>query len=947
MVVAPDLPMTMRVYAQNGDYICEFPYFTNLQVQDTINAVGAFTFDWNLNSPGASSLISDSALQMAVCMDTGNGSGFVECWRGWYEQDTYDPSNNESAIVQASGRSMVAILDQAVVFPQGGLGNTTTSWSFTGASAGTIMNTLLVAAQSRGCFPDLAWSFTDGQDSSGNAWAQGYTNAFSAGTSYLDLLTGLAAGGLCDFNMTGMTLNIYNPMTTLAQDFSSTVVLRRSRDIVTISAQRDRTQIGTAMLAIGDNGVNVEVDSSTLGTLGRYEVYLAQSGVTDTATLMYFADQALAAIDDQQLSYTPTDTFQLGYGSPVPWRDFSPGDYISIDYAGTPVKFRATTWTVQAQPGGPTMFQPTLNDVFYSREVLIQNQISSLNGGTVTGIGGVAINSGSPVSGPNPTVPDIPAFDLANCFTASYFSPATGTTLAQLELQWDTPGNTNGTPIIDGSNYLVQYRLSATPIYPLLWSQVQGKAWSLIQGNPWSNILDTPQNQQWTTVQVNFDDNNVIIGGLICGETYDFQIACTDVSGNTGAFSSIQNFLTATDSVAPGQPDAPEVFSSMVAVQVLHDLQLDAGGPLPQDLDHLEVHYSYDPAFVPQPGIGSVTYLGKMIATAGMINAGIVAMGNFNVTSTDGIYIKVIAVDTSGNSSAPSPGSGVTATLIDNEHISSLSVTKLTAGTISADIILGAVIATAFSGQRVQMDSSGLSAYDVNGNEIFSLSDASPVIVLGANGISGNSIKIDTSQTYPTITWEVTGSATPAFINALNEGAGITGLGINMGQYLSGIDGETASQRIYLQGVGGMFLECIDANQLTHGSSLILSDLYSNLTFDNHGNQINGGIYFDINGGLTDTAVTIEGYVSTFSIDPGSWIVQTVNNYTAGSGTFSVSYGVTMLSTTVPMVQYACGNTSVVPALSVNAYSTTGYSLTLSAATPAAFTVFTSSFRHN
>lgn len=943
----PELPMTMKVYSQSGTYLCEFPFFTNLQVQDTINDVGSFTFNWNLNSPGASNLISDSALQMAVCMDFKNGNGFTEVWRGWYEQDTYDPSNNESAIVQASGRSMVAVLAQAIVYPQAGIGSTTTSWSFTGASVGTIMNTLIAAAQARGCFPGLTTSFTNGADSSGNAWVAGYTNTFSAGTSYLDLLTGLAQGGVCDFNMTGMVLNIYNPFTTLAQDLSSTVVLRRSRDVVAIQAQRDRSQLGTAMLAVGDNGLNAEITASTLGTLGRYEVYLAETGITDSATLTYIADQQIATMDDQKLSYTPTDVFQRQRGSNIPWKDFAPGDYIGLDYNGTVVKFRATTWAIQASPGGPTMWQPTLNDVFYTREVLMQNAISGLTGGTVTGPGGVAVTGGgTPVPGPNSTVPGVPAFITASCYTAAYFSPATGTTLAQLELQWTTPQNTNGTTMIDGSDYILQYRLSATPIYPIAWSLLQGQPWSAIQGNPWSNPRDTPQNQQWTTIQVNIDNNNVIIGGLICGETYEFQIACTDVSGNTGSFSAVTPFLTATDNVAPGQPDTPSVAASMVAVQVEHDLLLFAGGPLPNDLDHLEVHYSYDPAFVPQPGIGSATYLGKMIANAGMINAGISAMGNYNVTSTSGIYIKVIAVDTSGNSSQASPGAGVTAVLIDDLHISSLNVSKILAGTVTATWVMAGTITTSLSGQRCVMDMSGFHAYDSAGNLVFDVNDSSPVIILGTNGPSGNSVKIDTSQAFPTIYLNVTGSTNPSYINAVNSSTGAHGLNLSSGTYTSNIDGSTVTQYAFLSGSGGITLESDDTSQAPHGSSITFADQFASLFFYNHGSAINGGIFFDTNAGYTDTAVTIEGYTTSFSTDPGGFVTYTVNNFTAGGGTFSISYGVTMLTAPAPITQYSCGNVTVTPALNISALSATGYSVTLSAAAPSNFSIFTSSFRH-
>lgn len=719
MATTADLPMTIRIYSASGTFICEFPQFVNLQVLDCINDVPAFTLDWALNAPNALNLISDSDLQVAVCMDFRDGNGYTETCRFLYEQDTYDPSMNESAIVQANGRGTIALLDQAIVYPQGGVGNTTTFWAFVSASPGKIMHDLITAAQTRGCFPGLSMSFTTGQDSSGNAWTEAFTYSYNAGTSLLTVATGLMQAGLCDGNMTGTTLNLYNPGTTLATDRSTTVFVRRGREVVQMPTQRDRTQIGTVMLAIGDNGVNVERTASTYGSLGRREKYLAQQGVTDTGTLDFWADQALGAIDDQQIAYTPGYIADTARGTPVPWKDYHPGDYLGLDVSGTALKYRARQWVVQCTAGGPTSVQPTLNDVFYDRNVLVQGQIGALSGGSVTGGPAPTITN---LPGPNATVPNPPAFVPANIYTGAYYSPATGTTLAQLELNWTTPTNTDGTPVNDGMQYIVQYKISTTPIYPLAWTQLQGKSWSSINGNPWTNPLATPQNTQWTTVSVPFDNNNLIVSELICGETYQFQIATTDVSGNTSLFSSVSSFVTARDNVAPSQPDAPTVFASMVAVQVMSDLGRASGGTynLEQDLDHLEVHYSYDPAFTAVPGVGSPTYLGKLIANAGMMQAGIAAVGTFNVTSVTGIYIRVIAVDESGNSSPASPSSGVTAVLIDDTHISSLSVSKLLAGTIMATIILGSTISTASSGARVAMDGStdALYTYDTNGSLI-------------------------------------------------------------------------------------------------------------------------------------------------------------------------------------------------------------------------------------
>jgi hypothetical protein len=941
-MAAPDLPMTMKVYSATGTFLCEFPYFVSLMVLDAMNDVGSFSFNWNANSPGASNLISDTALQMAVCMDFRDGNGYTEVARYLYEQDTYDPSMQESAIIQANGRSIVALLDQAIVYPKAGVGSTTTSWSFTGASPGKIMNDLINAAKARGCFPSLTTSFTSGQDSSGNAWTQSFTNAYGAGQSLLQVLLGLAQGGLCDFNMSGTTLNLYNPNTTLATDRSTSIYLRRGRDIISLPAQRDRTQIGTAMLAIGDNGVNVERTASTLGTIGRYEKYLAQGGVTDPATLRYWADQNLGAIDDQQVSYTPSYVSNITNSTPVPWKDYHPGDYISLDLASgqSPVKFRARQWAVQCTPGGPTTIQPTLNDVFYDQNTLLQGRVQALSG-SVTGVSTI-VN----LPGPNATTPNPPAFDLTNTYTGAYYSPATGTTLAQIELAWTTPTNTDGTTVTDGADIIVQYRLSTKPIYPIAWSQLQGKPWSSINGNPWSNPLATPQNQQWTTVKVPFDQNNTIVAGLICGETYEFQIAASDVSGNTSLFSGSSLIATARDNVAPSKPDAPTVAASMVAVQVMHDLGQASGGTynLEQDLDHLEVHFSYDPSFTPVPGVGSATYLGKLIANAGMMQSGIAAVGTFHVTSVTGIYIKVIAVDESGNTSPPSDGSGVTAVLIDDQHISSLNVSKLLAGTIMATILIGGSFSTATSGRRVTLDNTGLHAYDDSSNLIFDLNSGTPIVTLGSSA-AGAKITLDTSPGYPTLNFYDNSATNHASILAFSVGSGSgsnsAGIQIISGVFTitSGTYAGSYQHLLSMQGDNGIDLAVIDSSGTlaTNGGGVALTPSAAIIGLFREAATHGGQLRFDYDSATTDSFWELDGYLgNSTSIAQQGLSFQYFTVGTPGSGGASVGYSVTFYSTPYPIPYYSCGNIST-PTVggNVNAISTSGYSITLSATAPA------------
>jgi hypothetical protein len=98
-----------------------------------------------------------------------------------------------------------------------------------------------------------------------------------------------------------------------------------------------------------------------------------------------------------------------------------------------------------------------------------------------------------------------------------------------------------------------------------------------------------------------------------------------------------------------------------------------------------------------------------------MLQAGIPAVGTFTIEPTETIHVKVVAVDRAGNRSAASPSATVTATLIDNAHISDLTVSKVTAGTITAEWVLAGMIRTATSGSRAELSSAGLSLFDALG----------------------------------------------------------------------------------------------------------------------------------------------------------------------------------------------------------------------------------------
>lgn len=315
------------------------------------------------------------------------------------------------------------------------------------------------------------------------------------------------------------------------------------------------------------------------------------------------------------------------------------------------------------------------------------------SGGTSIGVGQLGrslTNAGTEPVGPRPipdmTVPGTVSWDLP--FTTGVYLDGLGNTRARILVNWLLPTNVDGSTILDGSHYEVRYGLS-------------------------------PATVDWQLAYAPWGDLQAQILDLSPGVDYDFQIRAVDLAGNQGAWSVTETATANPDTIPPSTPAPPTVAGSRLAIQIVHTLGKASGGTynLELDLDHLEVHVGGSSGFTPD----STTLKGQVSAHAGMIAAGIPAVGTVDVEETTVRYVKVIAVDAAGNKSSASTAATATALLIDSAHISDLTASKITAGSILADLTIAARIKTADTGQRVELNMTGLQGYNAAGTLLVSL----------------------------------------------------------------------------------------------------------------------------------------------------------------------------------------------------------------------------------
>lgn len=343
------------------------------------------------------------------------------------------------------------------------------------------------------------------------------------------------------------------------------------------------------------------------------------------------------------------------------------------------------------------------------------------------------------VGGIDTSIPAAPTFNTP-FDSVAYESTNPNDVRAAVYLTWNEPLNIDASTILDGDHYEIRYRANQQFNYPVTWSQIMTKQWN--QLNTWGRPLDNlaAQANQWTYINVGWGTEELMIYELMVAAQYEFQIRAVDAATppNAGAWSASVFFTTKSDVIAPEQPAAPEVAASRIAIQVTHRLG-DAGGGtfnLAADLHHLEVHAGGGDFFPTE-----VTHLGNLIANAGNLIGKIPVVGTFQVDYTEAITVKVIAVDKFGNKSSASVGMSATANLIDSSHISDLTASKITAGVITADLLLAGSIKTASAGQRAELNNMGLQLYDSEGNLTVNLTadDSNPNFI-GILDDTGNTV---------------------------------------------------------------------------------------------------------------------------------------------------------------------------------------------------------------
>ena len=265
-----------------------------------------------------------------------------------------------------------------------------------------------------------------------------------------------------------------------------------------------------------------------------------------------------------------------------------------------------------------------------------------------------------------------------------------------IKLDWTKPQNKNGTTILDGSHFLIQWRMV---------SDRDGNA--ILDSN--DVALDTSDYQ---SASVDFDQSRYVIENLNIGFTYTVRLFAFDLKNHSSDVVQVAAIQIPRSSIAPNKPTKPEdtfgsLANGLLRASIEHKLAQvkDNDGnvisspvnfTLDRDLSHLNIYaskstfnLSYDSTNKKVSDSDRDTYYKGMIPCGnGNIDLAIPAVGtvnldSLNLTSDDTVYYRISAVNISGRESEPSDvfDSGGANSLIDTQHIKTAAITTALIGT--------------------------------------------------------------------------------------------------------------------------------------------------------------------------------------------------------------------------------------------------------------------------
>ncbi|SNS43808.1 hypothetical protein SAMN06309944_0257 [Micrococcales bacterium KH10] len=564
---------------------------------------------------------------------------------------------------------------------------------FAGASPGGILRTLIDEAHGRGVITPLTTNATQVYDSAGQTWTETINLNLPIGQDLMTVLRSLSDQGLCDWTTEGRNLRLYKPDTVLGRDKTGTI-LRTGVDTTEASRQLTVDDAANRILLLGDDGVTKTITNSSAPTMfgAVWETSDSMAGVPDEGTQEALGQALLAKRDGARVQRSRQ--LALPKLRATPFEDFRTGDTITADGATGDLESQRIMQVTLSRTAAGLGLAVTLNDRFVIADLRRDRQINQIKGSSGTS-GGNGLPPGS--TGPDTRTPKQVTGLAAS--SASYIDPS-GQARAQITLNWAQV--TAATD--DVAQVIAAYYVERRPV---------GGEWSKV-----AEVLDP------TTVWMDSPYEP--------GTQWQFRVQALSAGWVLGAFSNPVTVTAAVDTTPPPTPDpnGVDITSRMGTITVTWDGTFIGGASRPADFSHIRIYtLGSGPAVNARidGGAGTVTITGLPYETS--------------------VFLYLVAVDTSGNESGATGKMVTMKPLVDTDIIgeiiaganiidgtinaadkiiantitgdliqaNAINTDKLTANAIDGMVITGAVLRTATSGARIQLDSTnGLRGFNAS-----------------------------------------------------------------------------------------------------------------------------------------------------------------------------------------------------------------------------------------
>lgn len=595
------LTVTLRTVTGAGALDQFLPDYESLSLSPIFSQAGAVSIKYPANGKNFSLLHDD--VEIAVIVN-GTEVGELRCIIESSEGNDVD-EHEDGAVWTFTARTMLGLLDRAVVYPKGWPLPFPAAHDFVAATPGKMLVDLLTRAQSRGALSTLTWDFSATVDSAGQAWGTTLDYSFDAGMKYSEAIGAMVDDGLIEV-VTNKRLFRAFKKDTLGVDKSvgsNPLRFTRGRDVKESPRKSTVRELSTVALLSGDNNRYVErTSSSAVSLYGRRETHQSFQGAQSFGALAVFGDLLLETVNRPTAEITHSLFFDEDV-NPTPVLDFSTGDWGLSDVGRGWEKYRIKQWVLDVSNDGEVSGSVTLNDLLAERIEKLNKKLSKISSGT-SGTGG----SEEKDEGKIPSIP-------TNLQASSQFYLVGSQPRALVTVTWTaTTTNTDTTPIEDLEGYKVTWKYAAD--------------------TAWRQIL-----------VVDKDEGSVTFDNVLTNSTINVKILAFNKYNRNSGWSGTLTHSTAQDVTAPPKPSAPVVSSSVGVLRMVWDGKDYQGLAMPSDFAGVEVHIGPNGTFTP---------------TSSTLKDFITSASPTGVTFTSGLsygteyWIRLVAVDTSGNKSAAS-----------------------------------------------------------------------------------------------------------------------------------------------------------------------------------------------------------------------------------------------------------------------------------------------------